>query len=166
MPEVTPRPTAAPIQPGVNMLKNGDFAGGDSVWERYVHDYAGAEAKAAFIFTDNVLTQIEAPGKEFWHVQFWQSKLLLEQGKTYTVSFDARVAEGSGREIACTLEMSQDPWQGYGSAHFNLTDQMATYTFSVKMEAATDPNARVVFNLGNSTDDVVVDNVSVVLNAQ
>ncbi len=160
MPDVQ-LPAAAPIKAGDNMLKNGDFAAGDAGWWSYVHENEGA--KASFTIGNDVAVAIDAGGSQIWHVQFVQNPVALEEGRTYAVSFDARVAEGDSREVTCSLEMSQDPWGGYGSHMFTLTSEMATYAFTLTMNQASDPNARIVFQLGLSDLDVVIDNVSVVL---
>jgi hypothetical protein len=160
MPDVQ-LPEAVPIKAGENMLKNGDFSTDEDGWWYYVHENEGA--KASFTIGNDVLVAIDAGGSQNWHVQFVQSAVSLEEGNTYAVSFDARVAEGDSREVTCSLEMSQDPWGGYGSHMFTITKEMATYTFTMTMNQASDLNARIVFQLGLSDLDVVIDNVSVVL---
>jgi endoglucanase len=89
MPTAVPRPTAAPIVPGENMLKNGDFSAGADNWWHYVHENEGAQATVTI--TDHALISIAAGGSQNWHVQFGQLGVALETGRTYAVSFDARV---------------------------------------------------------------------------
>ncbi|MDG5815520.1 cellulase family glycosylhydrolase [Chitinispirillales bacterium ANBcel5] len=138
-------------------LLNGDFSQGDDYWNLEFHDGAGSGG----VTNGEYRISIEDAGSEPWHVQFTQSGIRLEEGKTYRFSFDAR-AEGS-RTIEANIGMADDPWQSYiGEGHgvFDLTASMQTFQIEFTMTHTTDDNSRVEFNAGStSSEDVFIDNV-------
>jgi hypothetical protein len=138
------------------MIKNGDFAGGKSSW--YFHTQGGAQASMS-VTGGECHIAITDGGTEVWHAQLTQGGLSLEGGKTYRLSFDARAA--APRSITAGLGQSASPWTSYGSKVASLTTSKQTFTLDVTTSAA-DPTARVTFDLGKSSADVFIDNVSLV----
>ena len=105
---------------------------------------------------------IDDGGSETYHVQLIQNDLLIENGKYYTLSFDA-YADGP-REISVSIQHSSKPWTIY-HAFFNLnvTATKQTYRTSFSMSDPTDSLTQLVFDMGLSESDVHLDNISLSL---
>ncbi len=131
----------------------------------YWHVLVGANGNGeADIVNEGCKVKIFSPGNQTYGVQLSQLPLLIEKGKTYTVSFDASAEEP--RTIVCRIGLVGPPWMAYsGDQIFNLTKEMKTYSFTFTMPTYTDDKARLDFNVGLSTKSVTIDNV-VVLKAQ
>ncbi len=138
-----------------NMLFNGEFTHGTSGWYLYVTSPAAASCS---VQDGELVASITHGGNNSWDVQLNQRSVLLENGSTYQVSFDAYAA--SPREIIPNTSMASAPWTIYGGYHtVTLSTTKQAYTYSFTMNHATDPDARVTFNLGQSTADVYLDNI-------
>ncbi len=78
-----------------NILVNGDFSGGIEPWRLYVHESANANGT---VENGEFHIAINNGGTSGWHIQLIQDNLLIENGKTYFVSFDAYAA--SSRKVS------------------------------------------------------------------
>ncbi len=140
---------------GRNMIVNGDFQSGTDSW--HLGAYNGAWANGSVV-DGQYNTVISSRGSEDWHVQLTQGNLLIEQGKTYTLTFDARAQ--SNRTIRVNVGMSSSPWTSYmGAFEVQLTPTMQTFTRNFTMEQPTDANGRVEFNSGLSAVNWYLDQV-------
>jgi uncharacterized repeat protein (TIGR02543 family) len=141
-----------------NLLFNGDFSNGANYWNLGVY---GGWATGAVVNGEYVTTPTAA-GSESWHFQFTQGNLTLEQGKTYTLSFQARAA--SDRTIEANVGMNASPYTSYmGGFDVSLTTTMQTFTKTFTMtDAATTTTARIEFNSGLSAVQWTLDNVTLV----
>ena len=138
-----------------NMLFNGEFTHGTPGWYLYVTSPAGASCS---VQNGELVASITNGGNNSWDIQWNQRSVLLENGSTYQVSFDA-YAEFP-REIIPSMSMSSAPWTIYGGYHtVTLSTTKQTYNYSFTMNHETDPDTRVTFNLGTSTADVYLDNI-------
>ncbi len=91
-----------------------------------------------------------------WHIQFLQSNILLEAGKSYQVSFMARAS--ANRVVTVFTDLGVSPFNTYFSQNVNLTTASQTFTFTYTQNATTSLG-RVGFNLGQSNQTVWIDNV-------
>lgn len=101
---------------------------------------------------------ITNPGTSGWHVQLVKGNLKLEMDKKYRYSFRAKA--DSKRNITSYIGKSSSPWttySGYNGA--TLTDTFAVYTALFDMKNETDNSARMVFDLGNSNEDVTITDI-------
>ncbi len=138
-----------------NMLFNGEFTHGTPGWYLYVTSPAVASCS---VQNGELVASITNGGNNSWDVQLNQRSVLLENGSTYQVSFDAYAT--SPRQIIPNTSMAQAPWTVYGGYQaVTLSTTKQTYTYSFTMNHATDPDARVTFNLGQSRADVYLDNI-------
>ena len=137
----------------LNLLFNAEFSHGVCGWDFYV--FSPAEASGAAMKGEYHIA-ITNGGANGWDVHL-QQQVLIENGVTYTFSFDAYAA--SPRKIIPFVAMSGDPWTIYGYRELMITTAKQTYSYSFTMNHATNPDARVVFDLGNSTTDVYLDNI-------
>jgi len=70
-----------------NLIKNSDFSDGLLYWKCDTYD--GAEAEYRFIRDDEFNITITDQGPEYWSVMLYQEDISIQQGKTYTLRFDA-----------------------------------------------------------------------------
>lgn len=108
---------------------------------------------------ETLKANISSGGSQSWHVQLRKGGFALKQGKKYRFSFKAKAA--NNRSATTYIGMNASPWSAYsGYNGFNLTDSFAVYTFIFDMQS-TDNNARMVFDLGNSSADFEVKEIIV-----
>ena len=143
------------IKPGENMVVNGDFSQGTNSWTWTV----GGSASAAWEITNGAcFVHITSAGTLLSDIQLLQAGLYLSQGSEYVLEFDAWAA--ARRLVEARLGQNQSPWTMYKIASPLLTPSRQHFTYPFVMQNATDLNARLMFNLGASSIDVYLDNVS------
>jgi hypothetical protein len=105
--------------------------------------------------------QIDSIAQNNSAIQLVQNGIILQQGKSYEVKFDAYAS--ANRTLEANMEQDVNPWTSYLPAlqNFNLTTTKTTYSYTFTMTNPTDSNGRVTFNAGASTKSVFIDNVSV-----
>lgn len=145
------------IDPGNNMIKNGDFeSGGDHwIWEVF------GEATASWSVEDGIsYINIGNGGNEYYNVQLRQNGIPLTFGVDYVLEFDAR-AEAS-RIVEIKVGQDTAPWIDYSKIGYSaLSTQTKHFEYPFTMENASDNNARVVINCGTVDTDIYIDNVVV-----
>ena len=138
-----------------NLVINGDFSDGDTGWEFKVFESAQATGS---VVNGEYFVSITNGGTENWHIQLSQSGLLIENGKKYMVSFEAYTT--GSRTIMTVLNKGwEGEWIGYNLQSFALTMEKRKYKYEFKMNHPTDQNAVFNFDVGNSTENVYIDNV-------
>jgi hypothetical protein len=107
--------------------------------------------------------QIDSIGQHNSGIQLVQNGIILEQGRSYEVKFDAYST--ANRTLETNVEQDVSPWASYLTAlqSFNLTTTKTTFSYVFTMTNPTDSNGRVSFNAGASTGSVFLDNISVKL---
>jgi hypothetical protein len=97
-------------------------------------------------------------GSNTWDVSLNQTNLLIENGKTYKVFFDA-YADAS-RKIWPLVGKNSEPFSVYsGNQSVVINTTKKTYSFSFTMTYPTDNEARLAFDIGTSSVDVYFDNI-------
>jgi len=140
-----------------NQIENADFFKGDTYWNFIT--LSSAQAKDTVI-NGELLVSIANGGIEVWDIHLGQSGLYFENGKEYTISFDA-YAE-TPRTISVIAGMSESPWTVYsGNRIYPILTEKRTFSFSFIMNDATDDKARFGFDIGGSTVNVFFDNIRV-----
>jgi len=145
------------VDPGENLVKNGDFSSGGDHW---IWEVTGEATASWEILNGESHISIGNRGSQAYNVQLRQNGIPLLEGKDYIFEFDA-YAEN---ERVVEIKVSQDssPWINYSKIGYTaLSKQLEHYKYIFKMEDATDVNARVVINCGADNDDVYIDNISV-----
>jgi hypothetical protein len=144
------------IKPGQNMIANGDFAQGKASWIWTLNGGATAawaiESGTSHFYITNGTTTLA-------NIQLKQTGIPMVQSKKYVFEFDAWSA--APRYIEAKVAQDATPNQNYsGIASTYLTPVHNHYRYVFTMNAATDLNASVFFNVGGSSAGVYVDNVS------
>ena len=133
------------------LLTNGDFENGGTAWSGNAlnvqmdggNSYNLADVTAAGNPFDVNLSQVVA----------------IEQGKNYTLSFDA--SSDRNRTILAGIGLNQDPWTA-ATETVSLTTTTQTFTLNLSSADFGIPNSRVLFDLGAEVGVVVIDNVSLI----
>jgi oligosaccharide reducing-end xylanase len=143
---------------GVNKLLNSAFTTNLASWT----GSQGGTATATFAWlTAGAKVTINAAGANAYDIQFSQGTTITA-GKSYKLEFDAKMTEGTSRTIGVNIEKAASPYTQYGTSTHNLTASLVHFTKTFTAVSATDNGARVVFQLGTNTNDVFLDNVTLV----
>src|SRR5262249_47685983 len=132
------------------LLANVDFSRGTEPWVLERH----GKAEATMVVEDGpvglvprpkaVRVAISQPGPMSWHVQFNQSRLKVEAGRPYTLTFWARADRPL--DVSVNLGQAHEPWQTLGlQAPLHLTREWTPFRFVVQ-PTEKDDNARVSFS--------------------
>jgi hypothetical protein len=144
------------VEPGVNIITNGDFSDGLNswIWE------LGGTASATVQVEDGVShIAIQNGGSNIYDVQLRQNGIPLLQGRKYTFEYDARAEDA--RIVEIKVGEDQSPYTNYSRIGLSVVGPtMQHYNHTFEMQESTDGNARVVINTGTSSLDVYIDNLS------
>jgi hypothetical protein len=138
-----------------NLLINGDFSDGANNW--WFGAWPPAEANGSVLDGEYFL-ECSQVGDYAWQIQLIQTGLLIENGSTYHVLFDAYAP--AVRFINPWVGKDGPPWSTYGGTH---TDTLSTarrrYDYSFTMAYPSDPVSRLLFDLGLSMISLYLDNI-------
>jgi beta-glucanase (GH16 family) len=141
----------------VNQIRNADFFESDSGWNFVTHGSAQANST---VINGEYRVSIVNGGNDGWDIHLGQFPLNIENGKKYTITFDAYAA--SPRTILALVGMNAEPWTLYsGDQIISLTTEKQTYSYSFIMSDPSDNQSRFGFDLGGFAIDVFFDNLIV-----
>ncbi|WP_379161023.1 carbohydrate binding domain-containing protein [Paenibacillus sp. sgz5001063] len=176
-PDVTGhRPTkpeiSVPQRPALadgNEIYNGDFTGSAAAdglpeyWE-LIENAGGAGTASVIDDTDKgkaVKVAVQEAGTKNYSIQLTQMPLMLEKGKAYKVTFDAKA--DAVRPLMSKLTEFGGGWTAYSQErNFQLTPDWQSFEYTFNMDQATDNNVRFEFNLGLNDIAAYFANVRVV----
>ena len=122
------------------MLVNAGLARNLQGWGVEQHEGAAVDASAQ---GGTAVLRVRKPGSEGWHVQFNQSKLAVQRGSVYTLSF--RAAADRPRKVHLSLMQAHEPWGVLGlETGLALTKKPQPFSFTF-IATADDANARLNF---------------------
>ncbi|MDR1761554.1 MAG: carbohydrate binding domain-containing protein, partial [Bacteroidales bacterium] len=136
-----------------NIIKNGTFAGTTN-WTIQNGNGSNATVSAS---GNTATINITAVGANSWEPQLVQKQVALTQGVRYILSFEASAA--AARTMDVMLQMSASPYTTYASTSVNLATGMQLFEYEFDMTHASDANAQLAFNVGQSTQNVSIRNV-------
>jgi hypothetical protein len=141
--------------PGENIVKNSGFDSENLYWDFYT----GGSANGRVSFEEGkAKITIEQPGSEYYDIQLIQRDIPLYQGRRYYFEFQAQATKD--RIIEAKIVKDGSPWTNYGKiGPTYIRKREQTYSYEFIMEDNTDLRARIVFNFGTDTADVILDNV-------
>jgi len=146
------------VPPGENLLRNADFSEGGLNWALIVTDDVQATGGVENgQYRIQITNSVSDPGA----VQLRQDNIELLQDRRYRLEFDGFAANSRTAEVR--LQMVSSPHTDYsriGSIALNQNVEHFSYLFT--MQQTSDLESRLVFNVGNSTDDVYLDNISLI----
>ncbi|PTN27901.1 carbohydrate binding domain-containing protein, partial [Desulfonatronum sp. SC1] len=144
---VTVNPAPAP---GENLLTNGDFSNGLTGWLFA----ANGTTSSASVSNGEAVISITTAGTNAWEPQFVKDGFALVSGQQYTVSFQARAA--ANRNIQLFVNTGPNNYASFFTQSVPLTTTMQTFTYTFTANA-NDDNARIDFNCGGNTANVIID---------
>ena len=150
------------LEPGSNLIINGDFTYGLDSWTWEVDSSARAEVRVA----DSVCNfEIQQGGNYFNDVQLRQNNIPLIQGQNYLFEFDAWADET--RIVELVVGEDHPPFTDYSRIGYTaLYPDSKRYTYTFEMTESTDLNARVAINAGTSADNIYMDNITLKMDVQ
>jgi aryl-phospho-beta-D-glucosidase BglC (GH1 family) len=147
--------TPPPSSTEINQTSNGDFSNGMTDWSSGT---AGSGVATISESGGEAFADITDGGTSQFHVFLRQTDLTLSNGVSYTVRFDARAA--AARDIQIILKADNGAGINLISTPVSIGTGMATYEVPYTMTEPTQL-VRLHFGLGNSNDNVWLDNVEV-----
>ncbi len=158
-----------PVLADGNQIYNGDFKGATAAdglpqyWE-LIKNAGGAGTASVIEDKDKgkaVKVAIQQAGTQNYSVQLTQMPLILEKGKAYKVTFDAKA--DAVRPVMSKLTEFGGGWTAYSKErNFQLTPDWQSFEYTFNMAQATDNNVRFEFNLGLNDITAYFANVRVV----
>ena len=140
------------------LIVNGDFSLGMKNWGNFY--FYSAHQKATASVNDGVyVINVTSPGTANWHIVDQYLNIPLVQGTTYKISFDTWSENPNQMDIF--LAENHDNYTTYYSTTKNISKTRQSYTWTVTMSKASDPNCRFGFGFGRFTGKVFLDNVSI-----
>lgn len=120
-------------------------------WSSWVDTTNGGQADIQHSGT-GVRAAVSNPGKEAWHVQPAYSKLTIESGKTYCLSFD--YTADPEQSVAWHLMKDYGDYAAYQEGVLDATGETQHFELVFTMEDPTDDNCKIAFDLGGSSKTV------------
>lgn len=145
-----------PVEPGTNIVINGDFSSGKDNWTWELQGSGTADWSTQ---DDIAYINISHGGTSIYDIQLRQNKIPLIQGESYIFEFDAWA--DASRIIEAKVGQDESPWINYSQIGYSyLTQSKTHFSYPFEMESPSDFNARVVFNTGTDNADAYIDNIS------
>ncbi|WP_373495897.1 cellulase family glycosylhydrolase [Aquiflexum sp.] len=133
-----------PRQAHLVTLYESNFENSNDGWNIFTQQNAQAGLSRSQGILHAAVSQI---GSENWHVQLVRSNLLLENGKMYRFSFEARAEPNMS--VGFYIGKASAPFNSYsGFQNTQLSDEYHEYSTVFHMNDPTDPSTRIVFDLG------------------
>lgn len=110
--------------------------------------HAQSVAKASLAAKNNRLeVAVSSPGTEGWHLQLSRNNLSLSQGEMYRISFTVSATQPCS--FTQYIGRNADPWDAYGDYRsYTIPAETRSFSYLFTMKEASDPVARIVFDLG------------------
>jgi hypothetical protein len=153
-----------------NILANGGFENGVvEPWSTYgdataevVQELVGAAVPEAPIEGGSCLhVVVAAAGTNFWDAGLQHAGHVFEAGKQYTLSAFLKCNQGT-LDINFKPELGEDPWTGYGSQAFTMTEEWTEFSVTTPVFDADVSPATITFHIAYAAGDFWVDGVKFV----
>ncbi len=150
-----------------NILANGGFEDGVvEPWSTYgdataevVQELAGAAVPEAPIEGSSALhVVVGSAGANFWDSGLQHAGHVFEAGKQYTLSAFLKCSQGT-LDINFKPELGEDPWTGYGSQAFTMTEEWTEFSVTTPVIDADVSPATITFHIGYAAAEFWVDGV-------
>lgn len=144
-----------PVPAHRDTVHNGTFQLATAGWKLNVW---GGAATGSVVNGEYKLDVTQA-GTQKYQIQLTQAGLILVQGKSYQVSFDAYAQ--APRNLEFNFEQDVSPYTSYLAAvqQYDLTTTKQTIVHRFTMTQPTDSNSRISFNAGGEAGAVFLDNI-------
>lgn len=97
-------------------------------------------------------------GSQNYAVQLIQHMPVIK-GYTYKITFDAKASEARTFVLSPSGD-GDNSWAKYATHNPSVGTEMESFSYEFTMDSATDPTARLEFNLGQATGTIWIGNVT------
>jgi len=140
--------------PLCEIITNGDFSNGINNWTLYKN---GTDGNLSIQPNGFLKIDVTTTGSSDWKLALRQADLLLEQGKTYNITYDAYAdANRTGSIILSRTDGTQ-----YAYIDQNYTTTPTSYAHQFTMNDVTDAATNFNLNVGATNINVYIDNISI-----
>jgi len=144
------------IEPGDNLILNGDFSMGTQFWDLLISEEASAQT---IVVEDYLQLMIDDGGTASSDILFRQANLEMIENRQYVLEFDAWSSEP--KIFFLRVRRSSEPFTDYSKiGAVYSTTQQTHYRFEFYMEEISDYAAEIIFECGQSNSDLFINNVS------
>ena len=150
-----------------NLLKDGDFPSSSVIsmedgtsWKLGQGTNWGNSAATSNVGGGAATIEVTTIGAEAYQPQLVQYGVGLDKDMKYKLTFKAKAA--AARKIEASFQQATDPWAGYATKEFELTETEQEFEYVFTMADTSDPAAQFAFNLGQATGSVSISNVKLV----
>ena len=133
------------VEPGLNMVGNGDFENGTEKWEGFGEAISPADGTLAVI-DGKAIINVKDFGTEDYHFQLKHFGIVLEKGATYKVSFKGSAT--AARDIKVNVMSNTFDW--YGGSGIELGEAMQDFEFTFTMEKDSNADAGLFISMGKT----------------
>ena len=148
-------PDGCEVPANCELIDNGTFDVTTIPWE--LKNFNAATGTVSIMPSGFAKIDISTAGTSNWHLGLRQYGLLLEEGKTYAVSYTAYADNARTIDIIIS-----NPTGSQYAYHANtITTSPNTYSYQFTMTSQTKSNAVLSINVGSSLAAVYVDDVSI-----
>lgn len=141
------------------LIANGDFSLGLKNWGNF-YFYSTQNNKATASVIDGVyVLNITSSGTAGWHIVDQQLNLPFIQGNTYKITFDAWSENPGVADVF--ISKNYGDYGNYYSSTRNISAIKQSFSWTQKMDNASDFNCRFGFGFGKFIGKVYLDNVSI-----
>ncbi len=123
-------------------------------WYTWIDTANGGKADVRYSAEGAEVT-VTASGTEAWHVQPSYTKLTLEEGATYRLSFDYRA--DPAQPVAYHVMKDYGDYASYQEGHLEAAPEFRHFECEFTLEGPTDKNCKIAFDLGGSAVTVPFD---------
>lgn len=136
---------------------NSNFNHANLAWSLFLHGNAAATLDMS---NGNAVIDIQTIGTSQWHVNLRHKSLVLENGKTYRISYKAHAEDNRAISV---IANKNDGTSGYFYHSQEITTTPTNYSHEFTMTETTDYNSYLSFNVGNyEAHEVYFDDLSIV----
>lgn len=145
------------------LVVNGDFSDGRNGWTFNTWSEDNSSEASAAVQEGALKYTVEDGGPETWNVQFFQKNIPLIKGVSYEFTFEAWAES----EDSVNVFLGNNGGYAGVSGNRSLTAEPQVFTVPFVMDSASDPSARLSFDLGGSNRQGVFyfDNISLKANS-
>ncbi len=148
-------PDGCEVAPDCELIENGAFDPSLDPWE--LRNYSTANGSVSLTASGFAKIEISSVGASNWHLGLRQKGILLQEGKTYEVTYTAYA--DTPRAIDVIISNSAGSQYSYHSK--SLTSSPTTYSYQFTMPTQTNSNAVINMNVGSNMTSVYFDNVGI-----
>lgn len=150
--------------PGAYQVVNSDFVNAPAEPWFFIGGWMVAQPNSIWMEDFDALifdvTDAALAERNVWDGAFWQPKVYMDSGCTYTLSFTVRTDELNGRELILFLEDTDNNYQKLVEETVTLTTEYQTFTYVYESTFANNDSKIGVF-FANDVGTVIIDSISV-----